>query len=253
MNFIIILNKGLDIIWVNKAVRETWGDIIGKKCYEVYKSLNEPCPDCYVETVFNEGKTVVSERVNILPNGQQMNVLITSSPMRDADGNIAAVVELEKDITKLKQTEDALRESEYTYRTLVEHLPQRIFIKDKNSVYLSCNDNYASDFNIKPNEITGKTDYDLFPMELAEKYRTDDKRVMESGKTEEIEENYIIPDGELRIVHMVKTPFRDENGNIIGVLGIFWDITERKLAQKALKESEERYHGLYDSSKDGIG
>ncbi|MHA2062087.1 MAG: PAS domain S-box protein [Candidatus Sifarchaeia archaeon] len=231
-DFITIQNKDLDIIWVNKAIRENWGDVIGKKCYEVYKCLNEPCPECYVETVINEGKTVVLERVNILPNGQQMNVLITSSPMRDAEGNVAAVVELEKDITKLKQTENALRESEYTYRTLVEHLPQRIFIKDNNSVYLSCNDNYASDFNIKPNEITGKTDYDLFPNELAEKYRTDDKRVIESGKTEELEENYIIPDGKLRVVQTVKTPFKDEKDNIIGVLGIFWDISERKKLDK---------------------
>ena len=135
-DFITIQNEDLDIIWVNKAVKETWGDVIGKKCYEVYKDLNEPCPECYVEIVIREGKTVALERVNILPNGQQMHVLITSSPMRNAEGNVAAVVELEKDITKLKQTENALRESENTYRTLVEHLPQRIFIKDKNSVFI---------------------------------------------------------------------------------------------------------------------
>jgi PAS domain S-box-containing protein len=251
-DFITIQNKDLDIIWVNEAIKKTWGNVIGKKCYEVYKCSTIPCSDCHVGPVLQAGKTIVSERVNILPNRQQLHVLITSSPMRNADGNIAAVVELEKDITKLKQTEDALRESEYTYRTLVEHLPQRIFIKDRNSVYLSCNDNYANDFNIKPNEITGKTDYDFFPQELAEKYRKDDKRVMESGKTEELEEDYIIPGGDLRIVHTVKTPFKDENSNIIGVLGIFWDITERKHAQEALKESEERYHGLYDSSIDGI-
>jgi PAS domain S-box-containing protein len=155
------------------------------------------------------------------------------------------------DITERKEAEDALRVSENKYRTLLENLPQKIFLKDKNSVYISCNESYASDMKIKPEEIAGKTDYDFYPKELAEKYRADDKRILESGQVEDIEEKYI-QHGQEIIVHTVKTPLKDEQGNTLGLLGIFWDITERKRQEKELKDSEERFRTIFDNAADGI-
>jgi two-component system sporulation sensor kinase A len=132
-----------------------------------------------------------------------------------------------------KRVTEALHESEGKSRTLLENLPQKIFFKDKNSVYISCNENYARDLKIKSDEIADRTDYDFYPKELAEKYRTDDKRIMESDKTEDIEEEYI-KDGQKVFVHTVKTPVKDENDNVVGILGIFWDITEHKKAEEEL-------------------
>lgn len=144
-----------------------------------------------------------------------------------------------------KQRREALWDSENNYRTLVENLPQKIFLKNKNSVYLSCNENYSHDLKIRPDEITGKTDYDFYPEELAEKYQADDKRIRESGKTEDIEERYI-QDGKEVIVHTVKTPIIDAQGKIVGILGIFWDITERKHADDELKKYRERLEELVE-------
>jgi len=164
---------------------------------------------------------------------------ICAFPLLEADGAIKGFIEVVEDITEHRKAKGKLRESEDKYRTLLENLPQKIFLKDRNSVYVSCNVNYANDLKIKPDEIVGKTDYEFYPKELAEKYRADDKRIMELGKTEDIEEKYI-KEGQERFVHTVKTPIRDEQGNAFGLLGIFWDITERRKADEELNIYQER-------------
>jgi PAS domain S-box-containing protein len=145
-----------------------------------------------------------------------------------------------RETVERRRVSEALDESESKSRTLLENLPQKVFFKDKDSVYISCNENYARDLKIKSDEIIGRTDYDFYPKELAEKYRADDKRIMKSGNTEDIEEEYV-QDGQKVFVQTVKTPVKDEKGNVVGILGIFWDITERKKAEEAL---EQRHHSL---------
>jgi PAS domain S-box-containing protein len=154
------------------------------------------------------------------------------------------IAELEKSENHHQREMEKLLASENKYKVLIENLPQKIFHKDRNSVYVSCNENYANDLKIKPDEIVEKTDYDFYTKELAEKYRADDKRIMELGETEYIEEKYI-QNGQEQIVPTVKTPIKDEKGSAIGILGIFWDITERKKTEIALegaivKAQEER-------------
>jgi PAS domain S-box-containing protein len=165
------------------------------------------------------------------------------------NGRVVALILIATDITEHKQADDQLKQSENKYRTLLENLPQKIFLKDRNSVYISCNENLARDLNIKPEEIAGKTDYDFFSKELAEKYRADDKRIIKSGQTKDIEEKYI-QDGQEFIVHTVKTPIRDEQGNVTGILGIFWDITEQKKMEEALRESQRWQRAILNSIPD---
>ncbi len=150
-----------------------------------------------------------------------------------------------------KRASEALHESESKSRTLLENLPQKIFFKDKNSVYISCNENYARDLKIKSDEIAGRTDHDFYPKELAEKYQADDKRIMKSGNTKDIEEEYA-HDGQKAFVHTVKTPVKDEKGNVVGILGIFWDITERKKAEEELLASEAKWRSIAENSPDHI-
>ncbi len=141
-----------------------------------------------------------------------------------------------------KTDEEQLKTSEHKYRILVENLPQRVFHKDKDFLYVSCSENYARDLNIHPDEIAGKTDFDFFPRRLAEKYHADDKRVIESGQTLEVE-NKFIKNGIELIVNTVKTTIKDEKNNVVGILGLFWDITDRKrLEEEQAKLREQLYH-----------
>jgi len=128
-----------------------------------------------------------------------------------------------------------LKESEAKYRTLLESIPQKIFYKDAASVYISCNENYARDLNIKSFEIAGRSDYDFFPGEVAKKYIDDDRRIIASGITETIEEKYISHREEVW-VQTVKTPVRNEYSEITGVLGIFRDISREKKAEEELRK-----------------
>lgn len=153
------------------------------------------------------------------------------------------IVELKESETRRQKGLEALRASEKKYRTLVENIPQRLFMKDKNSVYVFCNEKYAADLKIKAEDIAGKTDYEFFPGELADKYVSDDKRIMAAGQLENIEERFV-PEGQTFIVHTIKTPVKDEKGQTMGILGILGDITEQKRDEEELRKNYARLEDL---------
>lgn len=197
------------------------------------------------------GQRIRFEGVGRTASGGLILIDIGGSVLRDGDGQPYGFVATVRDISRSTQVEEALRASEIRYRTLVQQLPHKIFHKDRESVYVSCNEAYAQDLGIPPEQITGKTDFDFYPGELAEKYRADDRRVMELGHTVEIEEEYI-EHGQARTVSTVKTPLHDDEGQVVGVLGIFSDITERKRTEQALRESTDQLQAIYDGIADGL-
>jgi len=182
-------------------------------------------------------------------DGQLVPVEESQTPV-DAGGE-RLVLGIVRDITERKRAEETLRESETRYRTLVENIPQSIFMKSRDYRWVSVNENFARSLGVRPEDIVGKVDYDLFPKELADKYHADDKRIMETGVTDEFDEEYM-ERNERRIVHTIKTPMRDEGGTVTGVLGVFWDVTERKRAEEALRESGERAQIVAESVADVI-
>ena len=167
--------------------------------------------------------------------------------VRDEQGQILYYEGSLTDISERKQAEQAIRESETRYRNLLHNIPQKVFFKNTDLVYVAVNPSYAQDFNLFPADFVGKTDYDFYPSDLAKKYRADDRRILSSGIPEELDEVYF-HQGVKRTVRTMKTPVRNEQDEVTGILGIFWDITDRKEMEEALRQSEQRYSGLFENS-----
>ncbi|HYE29878.1 MAG TPA: PAS domain S-box protein [Methylomirabilota bacterium] len=155
--------------------------------------------------------------------------------VRNAQGRIEYYEGTVEDITERRQSEQRLRDSEALYHSLVETLPQNIFRKNLQAQFTFANTNFCRILGRKLEDILGKTDFDFFPPELAAKYQQDDHKIIETGKSLEIIEEHKTSGGESLYVDVVKTPLFDAQGNIIGLQGIFWDITEKKRAEEALK------------------
>ncbi|MDQ6971813.1 MAG: PAS domain-containing protein, partial [Mariprofundaceae bacterium] len=161
---------------------------------------------------------------------------------RDADGTPLRCIGTVQDVTERLLADQLLERSRERYQALVDNLTQNVFIKDINSVYLSCNKTYARMLDLNPEDLIGHRDEEFFPADLVEKYQADDQRVMRDGKKIEMDEGYFVH-GERRTVHTVKVPVKDEQGEVYGVLGIFWDVTEERY-QREKMEHVQRLESL---------
>jgi PAS domain S-box-containing protein len=157
------------------------------------------------------------------------------------DKFITELIGYHEQIRQLKASEvhykdlaGTLQESLNKYQAVIDHLPQKVFLKDKNLFYLFANESYARSLGVDPQKIPGKTDHDFFPFETAEQYLNDDRKFMEKGHPEEKEEK-VPRDGKERVEQVAKFPVRNEAGEVVGILGISWDITEKKEREEELE------------------
>jgi len=157
--------------------------------------------------------------------------------VRDAQGKLLYYEGTVEDITQGRQTEMNLRNSESLYHSLVETMPQNVFRKDLQGRFTFANQQYCKHYKCRLEDILGKTDFDFFPKELAEQYQKGDRRVLETGQTYEIIEEHQPLGQEKTIVQVVKTPLYSADGTIIGLQGIFWDITAQKLADEQIRRA----------------
>ncbi len=119
----------------------------------------------------------------------------------------------------------------------VETMPQNVFRKDLQGRFTFANQQYCRHFALPIEDILGKSDFDFFPRELAEQYQKDDQAVMETGQSREITEQHHPFGQEKTTIQVVKTPLHDHAGKIIGLQGIFWDITEKKRAEEQIRRT----------------
>ena len=157
--------------------------------------------------------------------------------IRDSKGRLLYYEGTVEDITQQKQAEEKLQHSEALYHSLVETLPQNIFRKNLEYRFTFANQQFCRTLGRTLEEIVGKTDFDFFPAELAQKYQRDDRHVLETGQTYETVEEHQLPGGSKIYVHVVKTPLRNADGTIIGLQAIFWDITQQRMAEEKIRKA----------------
>ncbi|MDP2234824.1 MAG: PAS domain S-box protein [Bacteroidales bacterium] len=175
-------------------------------------------------------------------------VLWISSRILDDEGkNIIATIS--QDITDRRESELALRKSESHLRTLVNTIPDLIWLKDSNGVYLSCNPMFERFFGAAEADIIGKTDYDFVDRELAGFFRENDQKAIKAGKPTSNEEWVTFADdGHRAFLDTIKSPIYDSDGTVLGILGIGRDITERMLAEQKIQDSEKRFRAIFDQA-----
>ncbi len=137
---------------------------------------------------------------------------------------------------------------------LMDASPDRIYLKDRNSGFVRMNRAMAESFGLPSAEAAvGKTDFDFFGHEHSRKAFEDEQRIMATGKTiAGVVEKEDWKDGRITWVSSTKIPWRDASGEIVGIIGISRDMTERKRAEEALAESEKRFHSLFNSMAEGV-
>jgi len=151
-------------------------------------------------------------------------------------------IQLEKEIKNRTKAEKALKESETHLRSLIDSLPDLVWLKNSDGIYLSCNSKFEQFFGAKESVIVGKTDYDFVDTDLADFFRANDRKAMAAGRPSMNEEWLtFVENGYKGLFETIKSPICDADGNLIGVLGIARDISERKNAENGLRESEKRY------------
>jgi len=161
------------------------------------------------------------------------------APEFGADGEVKHVLGISTDITERKQMEKALTESEALLRVVVYDSPDPIFLKDRSSRILLANPATIAIVEKSPGEVIGKTDEEFYDdPEIGRAIMANDRRIMESNRTEVIEETTIGPTGK-RIYLSTKTPYRDAAGQVVGIIGVARDITERKQLEEELRRSRD--------------
>lgn len=169
--------------------------------------------------------------------GQKTWFMTANVPLRDAQGTVTGLISISRNITQRKQAEEQVRQEHKLLRTLIDHSPDYIFIKDTEGRYVLTNTAHAHAAQLTPEDMVGKTTFEVFSSEFAQSFHADDERVLKSGKAlVNLERNTIDADGTPKRVLTTKIPLVDPEGHITGLIGISRDITDRKRLEQQTRD-----------------
>ncbi|MEL7495990.1 MAG: response regulator [Planctomycetota bacterium] len=228
-----VTDEGLSLLGLNSAAAQLWDATSSDRWLQ---QLDEPTQKALLrlrESEFDRSPMRLA-RANSL-NQQDLHVDVVRLS-DDTSTRFAFVVGPPQPRSKSLEPASVFESSKY--RSLVENLPLNVFHKDLQGRVTFANQLYCDEIGLSLDELIGKTDTDLFSPELAAKYQRDDRWVLQTGQAfRDIE---LHPKGSESIyVELVKAPITDEDGRLIGIQGMFWDVTDRRKAEEALRKAKE--------------
>lgn len=217
-------------------------DMVGKTDYELFSKEEADRLRANDQEVMFAGLEKIVEEPRVLPDGRTAIYLSHKVPLRDRKGQVIGILGISVDVTVARKKEI---ERLNFLENLIALMPEHIYWKNKDGVSLGSNDMNAQQVGLRcAADIIGKTDYDLFPREEADRVRANDKEVMRTGLSKIVEEHHLLQDGTVAFFLSHKIPLRDHNGQITGILGVSFDITEKKRTEAKLEETQAKLDGM---------
>ena len=245
---IVVENENYEIEFMNDSLIKRFGNRIGEKCYSAFIGRSEPCVKCPVIELLHKGNQASMRYQATDKDGNSYDLI--ASPIKNPDGSIS-VIEMVRDITDMKQAEEALRESEEEFRLTFENAKDAILWADPGTgLITNCNKAAETLLERERHEIIGQHQTKIHPPEKAEHYGNQFKEHIERKGAVDDEAEIITKSGEIKPVHI------SASVTVIGekpiIQGIFHDITERKKAEDQIKYLNELKRSVIDNAPFGI-
>ncbi len=236
--------------------------ILGKTDFDVYPK--ELAKEFMVdnEKVIRDGQAIINrEELRVLPGGRKRWTMTSKIPLRDKSGEIIGMLGMATDITDSKVAEQAKEQETILLRTLIDNLPSAVFIKDDKYRKTLVNPKHVRDLAAhlgalgldKRIDVVGKTDFEIYPKDLAEEYFIEDQKVIRDGVSVVNEERQgVSPDGKESWNLISKIPLRNKEGAITGLVGIYTDITTLKRNEEVIARERVLLRTLIDIFPYGI-
>ncbi|SEH08452.1 PAS domain S-box protein [Candidatus Venteria ishoeyi] len=241
----IIFYKDMDGVYL--GCNPPFAELIGRPKEEIINKTDYELFDKEIADLFRKNDKLMLERRETrnndewvtYPDGKKVLIDTLKTPYWGPNGEILGILGISRDITVRKQAEEEIKRQSGLISSLLDSIPDIIFYKDTDGVYLGCNPPFAELLGRPKEEIVNKTDYDLFDKETADFFRKHDKLMLERRETRHNDEWNTYPDGKKILLDTLKTPYWGPNGEMLGILGISRDITVRKQAEKALQQAKK--------------
>jgi phosphoserine phosphatase RsbU/P len=209
----------------------------GKSDFDFFSREHAEIARADEQEIIRTGQGVIGKIEHLtLRDGRRTWASTTKMPWRDSSGRIIGTFGLTRDVTAAKEAEEKLTEERNLLRTIIDHLPSRIYVKDTDSRYLLNNKAHLEMLGLKSQiESAGRTTLEFFPGERGQQALVDDRQVLSGNPILNQEKSDFGAEGNVRWALTTKVPLRDIRGELIGIVGISHDITRRKLAEEELQ------------------
>jgi diguanylate cyclase (GGDEF)-like protein/PAS domain S-box-containing protein len=241
----IICNEAM----IRRMGKTSMTELVGKSDFDLLPAEMAQRFHADEQAIIQSGIPMINREEPLMTEGGKITRwnLATKVPLLDKEGNRIGIVGVGREITDRKRIEEALRESQAFYHSLVEQLPAGIFRKDHEGRYVFVSPWFCRLKGRKEEEFLGKTPQEVAASEAAKPDTTEQAikyaaggadhhvRIMQTGKPLELVEEYTDAAGGKQFVHVIKIPVFDSEGKVIGTQGILFDITERKRTEQEIE------------------